>query len=73
VAVPMLFLQGTNDALAELNLLRPTVAGLGERATLELIPDADHSFHVPAKTGRKDPEVLAEALAAVARWMARAT
>jgi uncharacterized protein len=72
VAVPMLFLQGTNDPLAQLDLLQPTVAGLGERATLELIADADHSFHVPAKTGRKDPEVLAEALAAVARWMARA-
>jgi uncharacterized protein len=70
VTIPMLFLQGTNDALAELGLLEPTVAGLGERATLELIPDADHSFHVPAKTGRKDPEVLSEALAAVARWMA---
>jgi hypothetical protein len=70
VALPMLFLQGTHDALAELALLQHTVAGLGERATLELIADADHSFHVPAKTGRKDPDVLAEALDRVAAWIA---
>jgi uncharacterized protein len=69
VAVPMLFLQGTNDALADLALLRHTVAGLADHATLELIEDADHSFHVPAKTGRKDPEVLAEALDRVAAWI----
>jgi predicted alpha/beta-hydrolase family hydrolase len=70
VAVPMLFLQGTHDALAELDLLQPVVAGLGPRATLELIADADHSFHVAAKTGRKDPEVLAAMLDVVAAWMA---
>src|SRR5205085_10149194 len=66
VAVPMLFLSGTKDTLAELDLLRPTVAGLGPRATLDLIDDADHSFHVPAKTGRKDADVLSEALDRVA-------
>ncbi len=71
VAVPMLFLQGTNDALAEMDLLRPVVAGLGTRATLTLAESADHSFHVPAKTGRKDAEVLAELLAAAAAWMTR--
>ena len=70
VAIPMLFLQGTNDALAQLDLLEGVVTGLGARATLDLIPDADHSFHVPAKTGRKDPEVLAEALDRAAAWMA---
>lgn len=69
VAVPMLFVQGTKDALAELDLLEKTVAGLGDRATLKLLPDADHAFHVPAKSGRKDAEVLAGALAAVAEWM----
>jgi len=69
VAVPMLFLQGTNDALADLALLRHTVAGLADRATLELVEDADHSFHVPAKTGRRDPEVLAQALDRVAAWI----
>ena len=70
VALPMLFLQGANDALAQLDLLEPTVAGLGARARLELLPDADHSFHVPAKTGRKDADVLADALARAAAWMA---
>jgi predicted alpha/beta-hydrolase family hydrolase len=70
VAIPMLFLQGTKDALAELDLLQPVVAGLGPRATLKLAADADHSFHVPAKTGRKDAEVLAVLLDAAAAWMA---
>jgi hypothetical protein len=46
VHVPMLFLQGTRDALAELSLLRPVISRLGDRATLELFEDADHSFHV---------------------------
>ena len=70
VAVPMLFLQGTRDALAVLDLLHPVVAALGERAALTLAQDADHSFHVPAKTGRKDKEVLAELLDAATQWMA---
>jgi predicted alpha/beta-hydrolase family hydrolase len=69
VTVPMLFIQGSKDALAELSLLEPVVANLGERATLRLIPEADHSFHVPAKSGRKDPEILAELLAQAAAWM----
>ncbi|NEX91369.1 alpha/beta family hydrolase [Caulobacter sp. 17J65-9] len=71
VAVPMLFLQGTNDALAGLDLLRPVVGGLGERAGLVLAEGADHSFHVPAKSGRKDADVLAELLDAAAAWMTR--
>jgi predicted alpha/beta-hydrolase family hydrolase len=58
IAVPMLFLQGTNDALAALDLLRPLVRNLGRRATLQLAADADHSFHVPARRGRSDAEVL---------------
>ena len=70
VAVPMLFLQGTHDEFAELDLLRATVAGLGARATLRLLEAADHSFHAPAKTGRKDAEVLAEALDAARAWVA---
>jgi len=69
VAIPMLFLQGTNDALAELDLLKPVVSRLGKRATLSLAEHADHSFHVPAKSGRKDPEVLAEILDTAAAWM----
>jgi predicted alpha/beta-hydrolase family hydrolase len=69
IAVPMLFLQGSNDALAGLDLLRPVVEALDPRATLKLVEDADHSFHVPARTGRKDPDVLAEALDAAVAWM----
>jgi hypothetical protein len=70
VAIPMLFLQGTNDALADLDLLRRTVSELGERASLHLADDADHSFHVPARSGRKDPEVLADLLTTAAGWIA---
>jgi predicted alpha/beta-hydrolase family hydrolase len=68
VQVPMIFLQGTRDALADLTMLRPIVAGLGARATLHLIDDADHSFHVPARTGRKDTDVLREMLDVLAAW-----
>jgi uncharacterized protein len=68
VTIPMLFLQGTRDALAELSLLRPVVERLGKRATLTLFDDADHSFHVPAKTGRKDADVRREMLDALAAW-----
>ena len=68
----MLFLQGTKDTLADLDLLQGVVAGLGARATLKLADDADHSFHVPAKTGRRDPEVLAELLDEAAAWMTAA-
>jgi len=69
VQIPMLFLQGTRDALADPTLLRPVVERLGKRATLTLFEDADHSFHVPARTGRKDPEVRAEMLDALAAWI----
>lgn len=71
VAIPMLFLQGTNDALASLDLLKPVAKKLGKRATLALFDHADHSFHVPAKSGRKDPEVLAEILDTAASWILR--
>lgn len=69
VKIPMLFLSGSRDPLAELDLLKPTVKKLGARAKLVLAADADHSFHVPAKTGRKDPEVFAEILDAARDWM----
>ena len=69
VRIPMLFLQGSNDALAQQDLLERTVSGLGDRATLKLIDAADHAFHVPAKTGRKDAEVLSEFLDTAAAWM----
>ena len=69
VQVPMLFLQGARDALAELDQLEPVCAALGSRATLRLFEHADHSFHVPARTGRKDAEVRAELLDAAAEWI----
>jgi uncharacterized protein len=69
VQIPMLFLQGTRDALAERTLLQPLIDRLGQRATLRLFGDADHSFHVPARTGRKDPEVRREMLDAFAEWI----
>lgn len=70
IKVPMIFLQGTNDEFARLDLLNETIAGLGAGASLTLVEFADHSFHAPAKSGRKDPEVLAEALDACVDWMA---
>jgi uncharacterized protein len=70
VKIPMLFLQGTNDKLAELELLKPVVKKLGARATLDLVEAADHSFHVPARSGRKDAEVMIEVLDAFAAWIA---
>ncbi|MGE3989511.1 MAG: alpha/beta family hydrolase [Pseudorhodoplanes sp.] len=68
ITVPMLFLQGTRDALAELSLIQPLVASLGQRATLHLVRDADHSFHVPARSGRKDAQVMEEILDVMAEW-----
>jgi predicted alpha/beta-hydrolase family hydrolase len=69
VDIPMLFLSGTRDALAELDHLEPVIKSLGKRATLKLFDPADHSFHVPAKSGRKDAEVLKEILDEFARWV----
>jgi predicted alpha/beta-hydrolase family hydrolase len=71
VQIPMLFLQGTNDQLAELTLLRPVVASLGSRATLHLLDGADHSFHVPKRSGRTDGEVMDEVLDVFAAWTGR--
>ena len=69
VQIPMLFLQGTKDTLAEMSLLQPLTERLGARATLKPFEHADHSFHVPARSGRKDPEVMAELLDALAAWI----
>jgi predicted alpha/beta-hydrolase family hydrolase len=68
VRIPMLFLQGSRDALAELPELEPLCAALSRLASLKLFKDADHSFHVPAKSGRKDSEVRAEMLDALVAW-----
>src|SRR5690606_13460423 len=70
VGVPMLFLQWTRDDVAQLDLLMPVGEGLGPKATRRLAESADHSFHAPARSGRKDPEVLAELLDAAIAWIA---
>jgi predicted alpha/beta-hydrolase family hydrolase len=69
IEVPMLFIQGTRDELAQLPLLEPVVAGLGGRATLHVLEDADHSFHAPARSGRSDASVSNEALDTVSAWL----
>ena len=69
VRVPMLFLQGTNDELAELPLLESVVARLSTRATLALFDGADHSFHVPARSGRRDADVRAAIVADTQEWI----
>jgi len=71
VQIPMLFVSGDHDALAELDLLQPVVNSLGERATLHVVTHADHSLKVPAKSGRTAADAEAEALDAMADWMLR--
>jgi len=68
IQIPMLFLQGTSDTLAMRDQIEPVCKALGTRATLKLFADADHSFHVPARSGRKDAQVLGEVLNALAGW-----
>jgi uncharacterized protein len=72
VQLPLLFLQGERDRLAELPLLEPVCASLGRRASLHLVPMADHSFHVPKSSGRTDAEVQAELARVISRWAGRA-
>ncbi|HZP67814.1 MAG TPA: alpha/beta family hydrolase [Rudaea sp.] len=69
IDVPMLFLQGTRDELAEMRLLEPLVRRLGARAALVSLRDADHSFHVLKRSGRDDTAVLTEMLDALAAWI----
>jgi len=71
VRIPMLFLQGTRDALADTELIGRTIKWLGERATLHLIQDADHSFHVPARSGRTDADVRSEMMDVLVAWIAK--
>ena len=68
VNIPMLFLQGSRDTLAEVALIEPVVQRLGPRAMLHLVDGADHSFHVLARSGRNDREALGEILDAFANW-----
>lgn len=65
----MLFLQGTRDTLADLDLIRATAAKLGARATLHIVEGADHAFHVLARSGRNDEQVREELLDTMAGWM----
>ena len=69
VRIPILFLQGTRDALAEIALLEGVVAELGAKATLLVTPEADHSFHVPARSGTTDLQVIEGLLGGAASWM----
>jgi predicted alpha/beta-hydrolase family hydrolase len=70
IRIPMLFLQGTRDNLAELPLLEHVVQALGMRAALKLFEHADHSFHVPVRSGRNDRDVMRELLDVLAAWIA---
>lgn len=70
VRIPMLFLQGTRDELADLSFLEPLIERVGQRATLKLIENADHSFHVPARSGRTDEQVRGEVMRTLAAWTA---
>jgi predicted alpha/beta-hydrolase family hydrolase len=69
IGIPMLFLQGTRDGLADLTLLRPVTKRLGAPASLHVVEGADHSFHVPARSGRNDREVMSEVLDALSAWI----
>lgn len=69
VDLPMLFVQGTRDALADLDLLRPVLAGIGERASLHVVESGDHSFKVLKRSGRTDAEALDEIGDAVAGFV----
>ena len=71
VKLPMLFLQGTRDALADLDLIKQTTANLGKKATLHIVDGADHAFHVLVRSGRTDAQVREELLDAMAAWMAK--
>ena len=69
VEIPLLFLQGTRDALADMHLMQKLADQLRPRATLRLFSDADHAFHLPARTGRKDADIRVEILDALAAWV----
>jgi predicted alpha/beta-hydrolase family hydrolase len=73
IRIPMLFLQGSRDELAELALLRPIIERLAQFATLKVLEHADHSFHAPARSGRRDDDVRREALLAMADWITALT
>jgi len=71
IKVPMLFVQGTRDEMADAGLIEPMVEALRAHATLHWVPEGNHSLHVPAKSGRTDAQVLDTALDAVRDWTER--
>jgi predicted alpha/beta-hydrolase family hydrolase len=71
VGLPMLFIQGTRDKLAEQQLLEPVVKRLGASASLHLVQEADHAFHVPARSGRNDRDVMNEIAATLSAWIGK--
>ena len=71
VDIPMLFLQGTRDEFAQLDLLQEVVRKLGDRATLHLIEEGDHSFKVPKRTGKSESDIMNELAATIQQWAAR--
>jgi predicted alpha/beta-hydrolase family hydrolase len=72
VNVPMLFLQGTRDEFAQLDLLQEVVRKLGDRATLHLVEEGDHSFNVPKRTGKAEGDVMHELAETIQQWAAGA-
>jgi predicted alpha/beta-hydrolase family hydrolase len=73
IRIPMLFIQGTRDKLAEPGLLAPVLKTLGRKASAHMVDQADHAFHVPARSGRNDGDVLTDIADGFARWTARIT
>jgi predicted alpha/beta-hydrolase family hydrolase len=71
-SIPLLFVQGTRDALAEVQLIHRAMEALGDRASLTMIEGADHAFHVPARSGRTDADVLRTIAGAVETWVTSA-
>jgi hypothetical protein len=68
VQIPMLFLQGTRDEFAQLDLLQGVVSRLGNRATLHLVEEGDHSFKVPKRTGKTESDVMEDLAATIQQW-----
>ena len=73
IHIPLLFVQGTRDKLAELSLLEPLVSRLGAAATLHLVREGDHSFHVLARSGRNDRDAMGEVVNTLSNWIAATT
>ncbi len=69
IRIPMLFVQGTRDEMADVSLIESTVGALGRGATLHWVADGDHSFKVPARSGRSQAEVMDGVFDAIARWI----